>query len=754
MSDCFFEVESLECLAMIDLEKELNPQQMKAVQTTEGPLLILAGAGSGKTRVITFRIVHLIENLQLRPEHVLAVTFTNKAAEQMKQRVVSLLRRGRSSNPMISTFHSFCVRLLRRDIEYLGYGRDFSIYDEADQLSLIKACLKEMDIDEKSLGPRTALAGISYAKNHGKTPESFYEKAYDANTEKIAVAFGLYEKKLRQANALDFDDLLLKTVTVLENHPAVLARVNEQFHYLMVDEYQDTNRIQYQLIHLLTRVRQNLCVVGDEDQSIYAWRGADIQNILSFEKDYPTARIIKLEQNYRSTKNILDAAAAVVSNNEARKGKDLWTERIGGELVTLYEAPDAETEATFVTQQILAYQRLNSNGRAGVLYRTNFQSRLFEEACRRTGIKYSIVGGFSFYERAEIKDMMAYLKLGLNPHDSVSLLRIINTPPRGIGKTTLDTLEQESRSRGVSLWEVVNSFIEAKVLTPRSLHALTDFRNCIQELIDNIHKQPASDLIRLILENSGYLRWLQDEDTPEAVSRSENLQELVNASKDSQDRGENLRDFLDHAALTSDTDDYDERAKVTLMTLHSAKGLEFPLVFVVGLEEGLFPHSRSLQDQHGLEEERRLCYVGMTRAEKKLILTRAGSRRLLGGESKNQTERSRFIKEIPSGLLENLSGAYARKRTSTYEGPIYNTAESIEAFYRHRGKQIDLASVKKETNSRANSFRLGSYVRHPTFGVGMVMRCEGEGDESKLTISFPRYGVRKMVQKYADLERV
>jgi DNA helicase-2/ATP-dependent DNA helicase PcrA len=739
---------------MIHLEKALNPQQLKAVQTAEGPLLILAGAGSGKTRVITYRIAYLIENRQVRPDQILAVTFTNKAAEQMTHRVYSLLWVGRSGNPAISTFHSFCGRVLRRDIAAIGYGRDFTIYDDADQLSLVKSCLKELDLDEKVLSPRAVLSRVSYAKNHGLSPEDIYQQAYDLKTEKTAIAFGLYEKKLKQANALDFDDLLLKTVELLENHPLVKQRLNEQFRYVMVDEYQDTNRIQYQLIRQLTQLQQNLCVVGDEDQSIYSWRGADIQNILSFEEDYPQAQIIKLEQNYRSTKNILEAAGSVVSNNVARKGKSLWTEKIGGDLVTVYEAPDAEAEALFVAQQILSSLRLHPNDSLAVLYRTNFQSRLFEEACRRNNIQYSVVGGFSFYERAEIKDLLSYLKLCLNPQDSVSLLRILNTPPRGIGKTTVDTLEQEARQRALSLWDTIEYALEQKTFSPRTLQALSEFRDRMQEFIEKAKEKPISKLIQEIIDKSGYMRWLEGEGTEDGMSRIENLQELVNAARDSEDRGEKLRDFLDHAALISDTDDYDERAKTTLMTLHSAKGLEFPLVFIVGLEEGLFPHSRSLVSQEQIEEERRLCYVGMTRAQRKLYLTRAKLRRFLGAESFNQTEPSRFIFEIPSNLMDNVSKEQVRKSAIAYEGPTYNSVESIREFYKQRGKQIDLSPVRREGTVPDNSLKYGTYVRHSKYGVGRVIRCEGEGDDSKLTISFPGYGLKKMVRKYAALERV
>lgn len=736
---------------MLQLESKLNSKQIEAVKAIEGPLLILAGAGSGKTRVITFRIAHLIENKKINPNKILAVTFTNKAAEEMKQRIHGLLPPGRSSNPNISTFHSFCVRVLRRDIHVLGYGRDFTIYDQVDQIVLIKACLKEMDLNEEVLLPRWTLAQISRAKNKGKLPGTVYQEASDKKMERLAIAFDLYQKKLGEANALDFDDLLLKTVELLTNHGDVRRRLNDRFGYLMVDEYQDTNRTQYKLIRLLTRSHHNVCVVGDEDQSIYSWRGADIQNILTFEKDYPETQVIKLEQNYRSTKTILDAASAVVANNQARKGKKLWTDQSNGALINLYEGPDAEAESIFVIQQILLHQRSERYERVAVLYRTNFQSRYFEEACRRYGLKYSVVGGFSFYERAEIKDLLAYLRVSLNPQDPVSLLRIINTPPRGIGKATIDTLEKKSRNSGLSIWDVIERSIEEKALSPRILKAITYFYNQIQQFRQDLEDKPLSVVINLILEGTGYVQWLGGEGTEEAQARLENLQELVNASRDSEDRGETLCEFLDHAALVSETDDYDEQARVTLMTIHSAKGLEFPLVCLVGLEEGLFPHSRALVSSQDIEEERRLCYVAMTRAKKRLLLTRAKYRRFLGGESFNETTASRFIAEIPVELLQTVE-AERKVRKRRFDGRTYNDAASIQEFYRSRGKSIDLAP---KTKSRPeSSFKEGCYVRHPKYGVGRVIRSEGMGDDHKLIVSFPNEGLKKLVVKYAGLERI
>ena len=739
---------------MMNIEKELNPAQLEAVQYSEGPLLILAGAGSGKTRVITYRIASLIEVRKVQPDHILAVTFTNKAAEQMRNRVTGLLHSLHKSHPLISTFHSFCVRVLRRHIHALGYDNNFSIYDESDQLNIVKGCLKELSLDDKAYSPRSVLSRISHAKNHGLSPESFYSQAYDSNSERIAVIYDLYEKRLKSSSALDFDDLLLKAVLLLNQESTICELLNRQCRYILIDEYQDTNRVQYQLIRLLTQVQQNLCVVGDEDQSIYGWRGADIQNILSFEQDYPNARIIKLEQNYRSTQPILDAAGAVVSNNEERKGKTLWTDKKEGELISLVEAPDSESEALIVVEKILDYQRRHPLDSAAVLYRTNFQSRLFEEACRRYDLKYLVVGGFSFYERAEIKDLLAYLKLCLNPLDSVSFVRVVNTPPRGLGKSSLDALNQEAIAQGLSLWEAMNRLVESQSIPARTTRSFQDFRQVLQKPMEALSSLPLSKLVEQVVEATGYIKWLEEDGTEEARSRIENIEELTNAARDAESRGETLRDFLDHAALVSDTDDLEEEAKVVLLTAHSAKGLEFPLVFLVGLEEGLFPHSRSLSSQKELEEERRICYVGMTRAQKKLVLTRAKFRRFLGTGSMEPTQPSRFLREIPADLIETPSSSPFRKKTSVYEGAVVNSKEAIQQFYQQRGRQIDLAPISKDAPSKGAHLSRGSYVRHPKFGVGTIIRCEGEGEDAKVTVSFPGHGLKKMVQKYAGLERV
>ena len=741
---------------MSRLLEHLNPRQREAVELTDGALLILAGAGSGKTRVITYRIAYLIEARQVPAENILAVTFTNKAADQMKERVAALLSESLESWPHISTFHSFCVRVLRRDISRLDYTGDFSIFDEDDQQRVVKACVSELGLSEQASSPRSVLARISYAKNHGLTAQDLYRQAADPVSEKLASIFDRYERKLRQSNALDFDDLLLKTVELFYTATDVCEKYNERFRYVLVDEYQDTNRIQYQLIRQLTLAHQNLCAVGDEDQSIYRWRGADIENILNFEKDYPQTRIIRLEQNYRSTQLILDAATAVVSRNRARKGKTLWTDRGTGQKVALYEARDAEEEALFVTGQISGTVSADE-GSVGVLYRTNAQSRVLEEALRRNGIGYRVVGGFSFYARAEIKDALAYARLANNRRDSAAFLRIINTPPRGIGDTTVRALEDSARRAGLTLWEALEQELAARLLPGRALKALESFHRIIQELLADRERLPMSEFFRQVLERTGYRAMLRAEKTPESESRIENLEELVNAAAEAEERGEKLAEFLDHAALVSDADAYDERARVTLMTLHSAKGLEFSSVFLVGLEEGLFPHKLSMDDDAALEEERRLCYVGMTRARDRLFLSWAHTRRSFAREAYEGTRPSRFLREVPTELLDplNLTVSGAKPRTA-WENAVKSTAD-VDRFLKERGR----GAARARASSSGLQFRpvtsgrwkLGSQVRHPKFGLGTVLECEGEGDDAKLTVSFPGRGKIRLVERYASLEK-
>jgi len=740
---------------MQNLLDQLNTQQRAAVEQTEGPLLILAGAGSGKTRVITYRIAYLIEARGVPPESILAVTFTNKAAAQMKERVARLLD-GRvelhAGAPHVSTFHSFCVSVLRRHIDHLGYSRDFSIYDEDDQQRLMKTCILELGLGEQVTSPRSVLSRISYAKNHGLTPEVMYQQAQNDPVEKIAALFDLYEAKLRQANALDFDDLLLKTVELFYKAAEVCERYNRRFQYVLVDEYQDTNRTQYQLIRQLTLLHQNLCVVGDEDQSIYRWRGADIQNILSFEKDYPKARTVRLEQNYRSTQKILDAAGAVVSRNLARKGKTLWTDRSGGDAIGLYEAWDADQEALYVAGEITQALAQDASSSAAVLYRTNAQSRVLEESLRRNRIAYRLVGGFSFYARAEIRDALAYARLAINARDVTALQRIINTPARGIGPSTVGAIEAAARQQKLTLWEALEDELAARRLPARALKSLDAFHALMKQLMADQERLLMGQFFKSILDRTGYVEILKQENQPESQDRIENLQELVNAAVEAAEQGITLAEFLDHAALVSDADDYDERARVTLMTLHSAKGLEFNLVFLVGMEEGLFPHKLSLDDDAGIEEERRLCYVGMTRARDRLVLSWARQRRMYGRDSMEGSRRSRFLDEVPANLLEPV-GAAASKARTTWENAV-NSIAGAEQFLRDRGIDRRLGKAREERARQSQRWKLGSKVRHAKYGIGTVLECEDDGEDSKLTISFPGYGRKKMVERFAGLERV
>jgi DNA helicase-2/ATP-dependent DNA helicase PcrA len=903
---------------------QLNPQQREAVETTEGPVLILAGAGSGKTRVITYRVAYLIEHKGVMPESILAMTFTNKAAAEMGERVEKLVGGLSIAKPVISTFHSFCVRMLRRDIEAMrmpssvpgqppiGHTKNFVIYDESDQQAVVKGVMKRLGLDDKQLTPRTVLGRISWAKNHMLDPQELYLQSADPKTERIAHLYEEYRKELRKANALDFDDLLLEAVRLLKSAATVRDYYNRRFQYLLIDEYQDTNRPQYELMRMLAGERHNVCAVGDEDQSIYSWRGADIRNILEFEQDFPEAKIIRLEQNYRSTQNILQAASAVVANNIRRKGKNLWTSRQGGTKIGYYEAPDGENEALFAADWIARYIRESGERgetpRAAVLYRTNSQSRLFEEAMRRYGLKYHVVGGFSFYERAEIKDMISYLKVIHNPDDSISLLRVINTPTRGIGKGTIDTLERLALETGLSLWGAVGEAIRRQLLPQRALSSLQNFQQLIEDaramLAGTFTKQleqdgarapshadaatatesareteyrrdqasgnqsepqdatafdptefgnfsfdfgaaetanasdgsagvspaelrdaertnrppepqigstpdsfsaPAvstADILKFLIDRTGYIKLLEDEDTPEAFSRIENLRELVNAAMDSRDRAETLDQFLDHAALVADADDYDARAQITLMSLHAAKGLEFPLIFLSGLEEGLFPHSRTMLVPEDIEEERRLCYVGMTRAMDQLVLTRAVYRRRYGTDLPEASVPSRFLEEVPAPLIEELGTKPARVGTNpvataapgrpagrsptdyaesthySYEdedqsaawhgretvaaqsrqkptAPArpYNSIENIAEFFASRGKKFTIPKTPVEEPTGKRGFRPGQKVRHPKYGEGTVYQREGEGEEAKITVQFPRFGLKKLVEKYAQLER-
>jgi len=701
----------------VDFLSGLNPPQREAVATTEGPLLILAGAGSGKTRVITHRIAHIITANKVPPFAILAVTFTNKAAGEMRSRVESHLEGLElSSSPMVSTFHSFCVRLLRRDGDALaqirpGFTRQFSIYDDEDQLSIIKAAYKRMGLDDKAIPHRTAMSQISQSKSLKESPQDLYGRASDPRMTRIAAVYEEYEKALRQGNALDFDDLLLETVRLLAHDQATRDAWNRRLSYIMIDEYQDTNRSQYELMRLLSQRHDNICVVGDEDQSIYSWRGADIRNILDFEKDFPNAKIIRLEQNYRSTKNILEAASVVISNNLERKGKWLWTESDEGDQITVYPAQDAENEALFIADTTNKIRRQYPDRKVAVLYRTNSQSRQIEEAMRRYNLKYNVVGGISYYQRAEVKDILAYLKFAQSQADSIALHRIINTPARGIGKTTVDQAEQFAAENGISLWDAVCRMLDTNQFGTRAHAAINSFRILIEDLADAVKSQPLHQALSFIEDRTGYRAMLEQENSPEALARLENLNELMNAAREAVERGETASDFLDHAALVAQTDAIDEQAQITLMTLHNAKGLEFPVVFLAGLEEKLFPHSRSILNEAAMEEERRLCYVGMTRAEKRLILTWAKYRRRFGGGEQERSLPSRFLKEVPANLVINLgvpddddddserstpqidlsaerSSVRQEAKRNLYTGKTYNSLENVSEFFKQRGVNV------------------------------------------------------------------
>jgi DNA helicase-2/ATP-dependent DNA helicase PcrA len=698
----------------MDFLSGLNPQQQQAVAATSGPLLILAGAGSGKTRVITHRMGHIIKNLGTHPQAVMAVTFTNKAAGEMRDRVARILHESHPGRlPRVSTFHGFCVRLLRQDGARLAdirpnFTPQYLIYDDDDQTALIKTIYKNLGLDEKFMQYRAALSVISRAKSQHETPADFYKQTQDPKMSRLAVIFEQYEAKLRQANALDFDDLLLESVRLLTYDADTRRKYNDWIEYLMIDEYQDTNRSQYDLMRLLSQVRHNVCVVGDEDQSIYSWRGADIRNILDFEQDYPGAQIIRLEQNYRSTKNILDAAGAVVANNLQRKGKNLWTDSGSGEKVTIYEALDGENEALYIASEIDKHLSRHPDSRAAVLYRTNFQSRQIEEALRRYGRPYIVVGGFSFYQRAEVKDLLAYLRLLMNLDDSIGLMRCINTPARGIGKTTLDQVEQHAAQFKISMWEAIGDMLQKHSLGARAESALKAFRELILVCQQAVATNDIGLVLKTVFEESGYKRMLETDTAPEAEGRLENIAELLNAAAEATERGDSITDFLDHTALVADSDNLDETARISLLTIHNAKGLEFPVVFLAGMEDGLFPHSRSLNDDAGMEEERRLCYVGMTRAEQKLTLSWARFRRKFGGGPAEPTMPSRFLSEVPKGLVlragANLAAGVGDEaevelflereevresvKKNLFTGKTYNSVDNIARYFEDRGVKV------------------------------------------------------------------
>jgi DNA helicase-2/ATP-dependent DNA helicase PcrA len=746
---------------------ELNSGQLEAATTLDGPVLILAGAGTGKTRAMTYRIAHLITN-GVPGSAILAVTFTNKAAEQMKERVRELLiRQGRAFDvPWIGTFHAFSAWLLRREATRLGLPRDFKIFDADDQTSAVKLALDHLKITDPGEKVRGLLERISFAKNHSQSPAQMAAegaKQGDPLGVTASKVYGEYEKILRKAGALDFDDLLLRAVQVLREFPDARANWQNRFRYLHVDEYQDTNRVQYDLLQLLVNASRNLCVVGDEDQSIYRWRGADIGNILRFAEDFPGAHVVRLEENYRSTQKILDSAAGVVSNNRRRLGKNLRATRSTGQNLAFFEGRDSKAEAEYVTDRIRLLQDEDAAVHAAVLYRTNSQSRSFEEAMRARGMRYRMLGGFSFYQRAEIKDALAYARLAVFPDDDIALLRVINTPPRGIGKTSIDSLSAVAQQHDISLWSAITKMLEPSA-AGRAVAPLRDFRELISGLQQEAAAAPPADLLQSILSRSGYLDMLSQRDSSEDTARADNLRELVNAMAEGAERGETLSDFLDRAALVSDADNFDEEAQVTLMTLHSAKGLEFDHVFLTGMEEGIFPHSRSQNDNEELEEERRLCYVGMTRAKQTLTLTRAVYRRMYGSERLTGSMPSRFLTEIPAELIDTAAGSLAEAgETRRYE-PDPEYSYSQEEFARRMGRSGAPSRATSSSATRPRSSAsprlggkknanplIGQRVRHATYGSGTIIDVEGDEPERKFTIRFSDHGTKKLLELYANL---
>ncbi|OGP09308.1 MAG: ATP-dependent DNA helicase PcrA [Deltaproteobacteria bacterium GWA2_43_19] len=748
----------------MEILKHLNPRQIDAVTRTDGPILILAGAGSGKTRVLTYRMAYLITEKGISPYNILSVTFTNKAAGEMKERLEKILG-PKAKDLWLGTFHSTGLRILRKDGHNLGIDPNFIVYDDDDQLALVKLCMAELNINDKSFNPRAILSHINQAKNEVLSANDYAMSADDFFRQRVAAVYKLYQEKLRQNKTLDFGDLICEPIRLFREAPQVLEKYQKRFKYILVDEYQDTNRAQYELINLLSAIHKNLCVVGDEDQSIYGWRGADIRNILEFEKDYPNVEIIRLEQNYRSTKNILAAANSVVQKNTKRIGKTLWTENTDGEMVTYQMARDEHHEASLVynkVEEMIRRVRESESQRVkeresqreglsykdfAIFYRTNAQSRIFEEHFIRSGMPYNIVGGLRFYERKEIKDTIAYLKVIANPSDSLSLMRIINTPPRGIGKTTVDRAAAFGAEQNIPLVDAFKLAIERGILPPHKGHNfITMIQRFHASLLPTPNSQlrtlPIHELAKKLLEESGYIKMWEDEKTEEADNRIENLHELISAIRDFEKSRENvsLADFLDHVALISDIDTFeDKHNRITLMTLHSAKGLEFPVVFMVGMEEGLFPHSRSVNgdSEDELEEERRLCYVGMTRAMKKLFLLGARERTIYG-ESRFQGQ-SRFIDEIDLNYLKIIGPKGNDKNHNTPEEPQTFASEEPKVVYDY------------DIHTAGNMWQVGMKVKHPSFGIGVIKAKEGSGENTKLTVLFHGLGSKKLALKYASI---
>ena len=767
----------------MDFLTALNTEQQRAVSHTEGALLILAGAGSGKTRVIAHRIAHIVANGYTPNDRVLAVTFTNKAAEEMRTRVETLL--GQNCRSMwISTFHALCARLLRREAPHIGLSRDFVIYDSSDQQAVMKQLVKEYQLDDNTYQPRAVLSRISSAKNRMEGPDTF-AKSWNPRDREMARLYEGYLKTLKDASALDFDDLLLKVVELFDTVPSVRERYAQKFRYVMVDEYQDTNRPQYLLVKQLAGIHRNLCVVGDPDQSIYKWRGADLRNILDFEQDFPETVVVKLERNYRSTQVILDAASAVIANNRNRKEKVLWTERKGGVKITYFRGSDELEEADFITRIARHSISEDVNATMAVLYRTNAQSRAVEDALRQANIGYVVIGGVGFYERKEIKDALSYLKLILNPHDDLALRRIINVPARGIGKGVMDALEQVNVGEAAndlppllaglaptvvsnSLWTRLVTATDQRLLNPRQVASLAAFRELIENLSEMARRESISIALGKVLDQTGYLRDLREDHSEESLGRIENLMELVSAAREYETREPeaSLGGFVDRLSLLSDVDKEQgtRDARVMMMTMHSAKGLEFPVVVIAGMEEGLFPHSRSAEDEAELEEERRLCYVGITRARTRLVLTSAARRRVFGDYQ--GTQPSRFLDEIPADLVEQEFSAYSSYgagRTGGAGGwnyapnPYGRGGRSSTGSGRGRSRareDVEPFNYEAEDQSNPGALRTGAKVRHGQFGVGTVLSVEELDDDMKVVVRFTSVGTKTLRAKYAKLEMV
>lgn len=742
----------------VDCTYGLNPQQAEAVINTEGPMLIMAGAGSGKTKVLTCRVANLLQK-GVRPYRILAITFTNKAAAEMRERVNNMSGPA-AKDVWLFTFHAFCARFLRMEIDKLpGYGGNFAIYDTADSQNLIKQILKEMNLDDKRFQPSGILSRISNAKNALQDAAAFARQAGDFYEQKVADIYSRYEQKLQLNNALDFDDLLMLSIKLLQENKEVREKYQDRFDYLLVDEYQDTNHAQYLLTKFLAAKHRNICVVGDADQSIYGWRGADIQNILDFEKDYPDAKVIKLEQNYRSTQIILDAANAVIENNIGRKPKNLWTENKSGADIIYFQAVDERDEARFVIEQLQNLQRTENKklGDMAILYRTNTQSRIFEEMLIKSGISYNMVGGLKFYERKEIKDIIAYLRVIFNPADSLSLLRIINVPKRGIGDASLAKIQAYAAANNVSLFEAVSNAAAIDGLSSRFVSKLDDLAGIIFELMNLANEAPVEDLIDRVLRDTGYLEELENERTPQAQSRIDNLHELISVAQEfaASEEENNLENFLAHVALVSDIDDTElGEDAITLMTLHSSKGLEFPVVFLVGMEEGLFPHARTLMDETEIEEERRLCYVGITRAKEKLFLSSTKMRTIYGNTVTYPP--SRFLQEIPARLVKTIK---RQERFSALEN-FKQVSEKYSARPQKPASTFNPHSFMPQKPAAAaggtagTRFNTGDRVSHSKWGEGMVVSVKDSPDGQEVKVAFAGAGVRSLLTKYAVLKKL